>query len=90
MELSSVTADDEVDRGQLKDPGRKKGQKLLPEAGGTRQDPTQKIGWCVLVTFVCLCCFIAHGPPSLSLSAVTRALRSKSYTAERHGMGFNI
>jgi len=45
---------------------RKKGQKLLPEAGGTRQDPTQKTGWCVLVTLVCVCCFIAHGPPSLS------------------------
>ena len=47
MELSSVTAGDEVDRGWPKDPSRKKGQKPLSEAGGTRQDPTQKTGWCV-------------------------------------------
>jgi len=66
VELSSVTAGDEVDRGWPKDPGRKKGQKPLSEAGGTRQDPTQKTGWYVLVTLVCVCCLIARGPPSLS------------------------
>ena len=36
-----------------------------------------------------MCVLLYCSWTSLSLSAVTRALRSKSYAAERHGMGFN-
>ena len=47
--ILSLTANDEVFQGQLQDPGRKKGQSLLPKARGTGQDLTLKTGWYALV-----------------------------------------
>ena len=71
MELSSVTAGDEVDQGRLKDPGRKKGQRLLPEAGGPRQDPTQKTGWCAQL-----------GDASLYANSISVCIRNGQGNAE--------